>query len=61
MPQDIALLVRNALYEKKMTQKELADMLSISTPYLSDIIRGKRDGDKAQEYVKRIKYILEIK
>ncbi|GAB5776307.1 hypothetical protein JMUB7520_27460 [Staphylococcus aureus] len=41
-----------------MTNKQLAEMLEISSAYLSDILRGRRD---AFEQKKRIAKILEIK
>lgn len=41
----------------RMTQKELANLLDISYPYLSDIINGKRNAPKVR---KRIVEILEL-
>ncbi|EEM44059.1 hypothetical protein bthur0005_62310 [Bacillus thuringiensis serovar pakistani str. T13001] len=41
-----------------MRQKDLAEMLDISNPYLSDILLGKREGKKVKE---KIMKILEIK
>ena len=43
---------------RNITNKQLADMLGISSAYLSDILRGRRD---AFEQKKRIAKILEIK
>ncbi|MFC4387485.1 helix-turn-helix domain-containing protein [Gracilibacillus marinus] len=60
MPQDLSIRVRNELYKKKMKHAELAEMLGISQPYLSDILNGKRTGPKAQEHVKHIRKILGI-
>lgn len=60
MPQDLSVLVRSELYKKKMKQKQLAEMLGISSPYLSDIINGRKDGPKAQEHIKHIRKILSI-
>ncbi|MFA1819041.1 helix-turn-helix domain-containing protein [Virgibacillus oceani] len=60
MSQDLSIRVRNELYKKKMKHSELAEMLNISSPYLSDILNGKRNGPKAQEHVKHIRKILGI-
>ncbi|GKV69818.1 transcriptional regulator [Sporosarcina sp. NCCP-2716] len=60
MPQDLSIMVRSELYKKKMSQRELAQMLGISSPYLSDIINGRKDGPKAQEHIKHIRKILNI-
>lgn len=60
MPEDLSIRVRNELYKKKMTHTELANMLGISQPYLSDILLGKRSGRKAQEHIKHILKILGI-
>lgn len=60
MSQDLGIKVRSELYKKKMSQKELAKMLGISSPYLSDIINGRKDGPKAQEHIKHICKILSI-
>ncbi|CWV00708.1 TPA: helix-turn-helix transcriptional regulator [Listeria monocytogenes] len=50
-----------AIYAKlkaiNMKQSDLAKMLGISNPYLSDIINGKRDASKVR---KEIAEILEI-
>lgn len=60
MSQELGVQVRSELFKKKMSQKELAEMLGISGPYLSDIINGRKDGPKAQEHIKHIKKILNI-
>jgi transcriptional regulator with XRE-family HTH domain len=60
MSEDLSIRVRNELYKKKMKHGELAEMLGISGPYLSDILNGKRTGPKAQEHVKHIRAILGI-
>ncbi|OJG71750.1 hypothetical protein RV11_GL003471 [Enterococcus phoeniculicola] len=44
-----------------MTFKELATEIGISSPYMSDIVNGKRDGEKAQEHIRTIKKILNIR
>lgn len=60
MSQDLELKVRSELYKRKMKHSELAELLGISGPYLSDIINGKRTGPKAQEHIKHIRKILSI-
>lgn len=35
----------------EMKQKDLADMLHISSAYLSDILLGKREGKKVREKI----------
>lgn len=60
MSRELGVQVRSELFRKKMTQKELAKMLGISSPYLSDIINGRKDGPKAQGHIKHIKKILNI-
>lgn len=60
MTTDFGLLVRAELLKRDMTMKELAKMIGISQVYLSDILRGKKDGPKAQKHMERIKRILEI-
>lgn len=60
MSEDLGAQVRSELFKKKMSQKELAAMVGISNAYLSDIIRGRKDGPKAQEHVKHIRKILNI-
>lgn len=60
MSQDLELKVRSELFKRKMKHGELANLLGISGPYLSDILTGKRNGPKAQEHVKHICKILNI-
>lgn len=60
MSQDLELKVRSELFKRKMKHGELAELLSISGPYLSDIISGKRTGPKAQEHINHIRKILSI-
>lgn len=57
---ELGARVKSELFVRKMTQKELAKMLGISNPYLSDILSGKRNGVKVQEHIKHIKKILDI-
>lgn len=60
MSQELELKVRSELYKRKMKHSELAKLLDISSPYLSDILTGKRNGPKAQEHIEHIKKILSI-
>ncbi|ABS23198.1 helix-turn-helix transcriptional regulator [Bacillus cytotoxicus] len=46
--------VKMWLFVNDMKQAELAKMLNISGPYLSDILLGKRDGKKVKEKINRI-------
>ncbi|QTR83196.1 helix-turn-helix transcriptional regulator [Bacillus cytotoxicus] len=46
--------VKMWLFVNGMKQAELAKMLNISGPYLSDILLGKRDGKKVKEKINRI-------
>lgn len=60
MSQELGVKVRSELFKRKMSQKELAEMLDISSAYLSDIINGRKDGPKAQNHIKHIRKILSI-
>lgn len=46
--------VKMWLFINDMQQRELAEMLNISGPYLSDILSGKREGKKIKEKINRI-------
>ncbi|MED2982741.1 helix-turn-helix transcriptional regulator [Bacillus thuringiensis] len=50
--------VKTWLIIKGMKQKDLAKMLEISNPYLSDILSGKRNGKKVRG---KIMKILDVK
>ncbi|MED1508980.1 helix-turn-helix transcriptional regulator [Bacillus proteolyticus] len=50
--------VKTWLIINGMKQKDLAEMLEISNPYLSDILSGKRNGKKVRE---KIMKILDVK
>lgn len=58
MQEDLSIQVRSELFRRKMTQKELANLVGISSVYLSDIINGRKNGPKAQEHVRHIRKIL---
>jgi len=55
---DFEIEVKVALIRRRMTQGTLAKELGITTPYLSDILRGNRKGGKYRELIKEK---LEIK
>lgn len=42
------------LFVNEMKQGELAKMLNVSGPYLSDILHGKREGKKVREKINRM-------
>ncbi|PEL14583.1 transcriptional regulator [Bacillus wiedmannii] len=46
--------VKMWLFVNEMKQGELAKMLNVSGPYLSDILHGKREGKKVKEKINRI-------
>lgn len=48
------ILVRSQLAKIGMTQQDLAKAIGITPSYLSDLLRGKKNGPKAQEKVKTI-------
>nr|WP_239407775.1 helix-turn-helix transcriptional regulator [Enterococcus faecalis] len=58
MSQDLAIDVRAALIRAGKNQSWLAKQLGISSPYLSDILHGRR---RSEEQVQKIKKILNIK
>lgn len=60
MTEELGMKVRSELFKRKMSQKELADLVGISNAYLSDIINGRKDGPKAQEHIKHIQKILAL-
>lgn len=60
MSQDLNIKIRIELYKRGMTHTQLAKKIGISQAYLSDILNGKRDGDKAKERVQQIRDILSI-
>ncbi|WP_312499684.1 helix-turn-helix transcriptional regulator [Enterococcus sp.] len=60
MSETLDLKIRIELRKRKMTFGQLAEIIGISRPYLSDIINGKRDGEKAKEHIETIKAILKI-
>lgn len=59
--EELSIRVRVKLRKAGMTQMDLAKHIGITQPYLSDILLGRRTGKKAQEHLKRVREILEIK
>lgn len=61
MATEFGVRVKVELLRRNMSQKELARILGISDAYLTDLLRGKRTGPKAQDRLATIKKILNIK
>lgn len=53
--------IKKTLVEQDMTLTELAGQINLSVPYVSDLIKGKRDGPMAKKRIKVIKKILDIR
>ncbi|HHW57104.1 MAG TPA: helix-turn-helix transcriptional regulator [Clostridia bacterium] len=51
---DFGKLVNDKLAEINMTQKELAQLIGTSEPYLSMILHGERSGKKYKDKIKEI-------
>lgn len=54
MTDNFYIKVISWLKANDMSQKELASMLGISSPYLSDILLNKRKGKKVREKIEKI-------
>ncbi|MEK4894211.1 helix-turn-helix domain-containing protein [Bacillus sp. FSL M7-0996] len=54
MANEFGMKVRAKLFANNMQQKELANLLGISGPYLSDILRDKRDAQKIRMKIIKI-------
>lgn len=61
MSNNLDLVILTELRKKGMTQKELARMLGISDVYLSDILKGRKNGPKAQLHIQKMCRVLGIK
>ncbi|HFD3449464.1 TPA: transcriptional regulator [Enterococcus faecium] len=61
MSDNLDLKIRAEVRKRKMKFGDLAKLVGISAPYLSDILNGKRDGKKAQEHIQTVKDILGIR
>ncbi|MDA1478117.1 helix-turn-helix transcriptional regulator [Bacillus sp. WMMC1349] len=60
MELDFGKKVKTWLILNDMQQKDLAEMLNISGPYLSDILLGKRQGKKVREKIIKILEMKEV-
>jgi transcriptional regulator with XRE-family HTH domain len=60
MANEFGMKVRAKLFANNMQQKELADLLGISGPYLSDILRNKRNGKKIREQIIKVLDMKEV-
>ncbi|MDA7025021.1 helix-turn-helix transcriptional regulator [Bacillus sp. CLL-7-23] len=60
MELDFGKKVKTWLILNDMQQKDLAEMLNISSPYLSDILLGKRQGKKVREKIIKILEMKEV-
>ncbi|MCA1180086.1 MULTISPECIES: helix-turn-helix domain-containing protein [Bacillus] len=60
MELDFGKKVKTWLILNDMQQKDLAKMLNISGPYLSDILQGKREGKKVREKIVKILNMKEV-
>ena len=49
---EFGMKVRMELLKRNITNKQLADMLGISSAYLSDILRGRRDAFEQKTHCK---------
>lgn len=54
MTDNFYIKVISWLKANEMSQKELASILGISSPYLSDILLNKRKGQKVREKIEKI-------
>lgn len=61
MPTDFGTEVKVELAKRNMNMSGLAKELSISLPYLSDIIYGRRKATKQKEIIKKVLDIKEDK
>ncbi|MFJ8458415.1 helix-turn-helix domain-containing protein [Lysinibacillus xylanilyticus] len=55
MPEDLGAQVRSELFKRKMSQKELAEMVGISNAYLSDIDEVKQMRERNELNLQTIK------
>lgn len=60
MPTEFGIKVKVKLAERNMTMSDLAKELGISSPYLSDIIYGRRKATKQKEFIKKVLNIKEV-
>lgn len=60
MPLDTRALIKSEMFKRNIKQKELAEQLGISSAYLGEVLRGKKDGPRAQGHLKHLCVILDI-
>jgi transcriptional regulator with XRE-family HTH domain len=60
MKNEFGMKVRAKLFANNMQQKELANLLGISGPYLSDILRDKRNGKRIREQIIKVLDMKEV-
>lgn len=60
MKNEFGVKVRATLFAKNMQQKELANLLGISSAYLSDILRDKRRGENVRAKIIKILDMKEV-
>ncbi|EJR24608.1 helix-turn-helix domain-containing protein [Bacillus cereus] len=60
MRNEFGMKVRATLFAKNMPQKELAKLLGISSAYLSDILRDKREGKNVRAKIIKILDMKEV-
>ncbi|MCC5911349.1 MAG: helix-turn-helix transcriptional regulator [Clostridiaceae bacterium] len=48
-----AVKVKTKLVELNMTQRELANRIGVNENYLTDILRGRRSGQKYKDAIKK--------
>ncbi|GIO22466.1 helix-turn-helix domain-containing protein [Oceanobacillus sp. J11TS1] len=60
MPLDVRAIIKSEMFKQNVKQKDLAELLGISSAYLGEVLRGKKDGPKAQKHLEHICAILNI-
>lgn len=60
MSKNIISKIVGEMHVCKIKQSEMAKMLGISSPYLGEILNGKKTYSKAEQYVQRMCEILGI-
>lgn len=60
MPLDTRARIKSEMFKRGLKQKDLAEQLGISSPYLGEVLRGKKDGPRAQKHLQHLCVILDI-
>lgn len=60
MSKDTIAQIVGEMHVRKIKQADMANMLGISSPYLGEILNGKKTYPKAQHYIDRMCEILNI-